>query len=113
MGAVAAFFDAITFIMNLLHFIPIIGNVIATIGNVIVAYMAWLCFYLWFKIKGVSFTRRLRTGAVSVGTFFAEMTPLLGALPFQSAGVIVQILFVWGEDRQYNKTHAAEQDAVK
>jgi hypothetical protein len=64
------FFDIIE---GLLDFIPLVGWAV----NIFIDIFAFLTFYVWFKILGVSFVRTRRSLAFIAGF-------ILGAIPFTS-----------------------------
>ncbi len=80
---VALFFDLIQFILSLM----VIGFVV----NWSISVFAWLTFFLWFKIKGVSFANPKRAGSL-LGGFLIELIPLVDMLPAWTGAIILVIL---------------------
>lgn len=91
MIAVALFFDAIQFGANFLHFIPVIGTILALVISSGVSIFAWLTFFLWFRLAGTKFVSKI--AATQVGTFFIEMIPALNSLPAWTLSIVVIFLF--------------------
>ena len=59
----------------------------------IISIWAWLTFYLWFKLKGVSFMKWSNTLKLNGGGFFEIIPiPLVSALPLWTAAVVTLIL---------------------
>lgn len=78
--SVAIFYDAMQAILNL---IPLIGNAIAWVMSII----AWLTFYIWFKIKGVSFQDAKYYKKLLLGGLI-EAIPIVNFLPSWTITVI-------------------------
>lgn len=91
MIATALFFDAIQFGADLMHFIPVIGNILAIVISSGVSIFAWLTFFLWFRLAGTKFDSKIV--ATTVGTFFIELIPILNALPAWTLSIVVIFLF--------------------
>lgn len=87
----ALFFDTVQFGANLMHFIPVIGNILAVIISSGVSIFAWLTFFLWFRLVGTKFDSKIV--ATTVGTFFIELIPVLNALPAWTLSIVVIFLF--------------------
>lgn len=87
----ALFYDGIQFLLN---FIPIIGNILSSL---LIGLWAWLSFYIWFKIKGVSFSKPSRSITL-FGAGITEMVPLLNALPAWTLAVLILIATTKAED---------------
>lgn len=113
-GNIVAFFlvpaalliDATQFLFYLIGLIPFIGQVAALIFPPLIAVMAWIMFYLWFKLLGVDFMDGLMRKAVLMfSTAFSEMVPLVNAMPLWTLGIILMIAIVRVEDAVYNKQH--------
>lgn len=78
MVIVALFFDAIQW---LLAFI---------LMDWIVSIYAFLTFYIWFKIKGMSFMRPKRILTMG-GSLIVELVPILSTLPTWTFAVVVLV----------------------
>lgn len=81
MLCVAVCIDSVQFALN---FLLIIGWIIIWMMNV----LAWLTFYLWFKIKGVNFSNPKR-GLSLFGGFLIELIPVINALPAWTMAVVL------------------------
>lgn len=90
MISVAVMFDLIQFLVNLLHFIPGIGNTVAFVATSIITVIAGATFYLWFRFNGVKFTTPKRALSFG-GGFLLEFIPILNALPAWTLAVILVI----------------------
>ena len=65
--------------------------------NWIITIWAWLTFYTWFKIYGVSFLNP-RRGAVLNTSFLLEIFPFLAVIPSWTLAVLLLVLSVRAED---------------
>ncbi len=90
MITVAVIFDIIQALLDLLHFIPLVGNIFAIISTSLLSVFAWLTFYLWMKIKGIDFASPKRSLSLG-GGFIFELIPILNALPGWTLAVILII----------------------
>jgi hypothetical protein len=66
--------------------------------NWILDIWAWLTFYIWFKLKGVSFANPKRALCLN-GGFLLELIPLFDELPIWTASVIIMVITVKTEDK--------------
>ena len=66
---------------------------LAAITNRAVALVAWIVFFIWFKIKGVNIFGVRRLGKTVVGFVFSSI-PGWGALPWHSIYVAVVLVEV-------------------
>ena len=57
----------------------------------LVSIFAYLTFFLWFKINGVSFTKPKRL-ATAGSTILLESFPIIASLPALTAGVVITAL---------------------
>lgn len=87
----ALFYDGIQFLLN---FIPVVGNLLSAI---LIGLWAWLSFYIWFKIKGVNFSKPTRSITL-FGAGITEMVPLLNVLPAWTLAVLILIATTKAED---------------
>ncbi len=83
MVGVALCFDIIVFLINL---IPILGQVV----GMIIGFIAYLIFWLWFTLKGVSLMRPKRAAAMGTG-FLISLIPILNMLPEITISVVITI----------------------
>lgn len=91
MISVAFFYDLVQALFDLLHFIPVVGNVIATIVTALLSVVAWLTFYVWFKMHGVHFHTAKRAITMGAG-FLIELIPILNILPVWTLAVVLIFL---------------------
>ena len=85
---VAVIFDSLQFIISLTS---LIGGVTALIGGIIatgIGLFGWLTFFVWFKIKGISFSSARRMTR-EVVTRLIELIPYLNMLPMLTFTVVV------------------------
>lgn len=87
---VALLYDAVQAFLDFI----LIGLVV----NWILDVWAWLTFFIWFKLKGVSFTNPKRAISLN-GGFIAELIPAVNALPIWTAAVIIMVITVKTEDK--------------
>ncbi len=71
---------------------------IGLVVNWILDIWAWLTFFIWFKLRGVSFTNPKRAISFN-GGFIAELIPAINALPIWTAVVIILVITVKTEDK--------------
>ena len=83
MFGVALVIDLIQFLLDLI----LIGFIV----DPIISIFAYLMFWFWFKLRGVSFTnpKRAAIGGIS---FLLELIPGLDMLPALTAGVVMTYL---------------------
>ncbi|MEW5907754.1 MAG: hypothetical protein AB1643_01035 [Patescibacteria group bacterium] len=96
---VALLYDGLDALISLLQAIPVIGGVIAIFFGSILDIWAWLTFYVWFKVKGVSLSDSIARAICYNAGLLLELIPVLGALPFWTLSVIIMILIVKAEDK--------------
>jgi len=72
--------------------------VIGVAVNWILDIWAWLTFYVWFKMKNVSFANPKRALSLN-GGFLLEFIPGLDELPCWTGAVIIMVLSVIAEDK--------------
>lgn len=87
---VAVIFDLLGLLLNLLHLIPVVGNVVAFVSVSVLSIVAWMTLYIWFKTKGVSFNTSRRMLSLG-GGFLVELIPILNALPAWTLSTILVI----------------------
>ena len=75
MIGVAFLFDVITFLLDLLHFIPLAGTVVVFAVAWIPNFFAFLTFSVWLAIKGEANFKRI---AILVAPFAAGATGIPG-----------------------------------
>lgn len=105
MITVAVFFDGIQFLLNL---IPLIGTASAEVLGII----AWLIFYIWFKMKGVSFSDTKKSAALLLGGI-VELMPVLSALPAWTLSTVLIIALTRAEDMVAIKKGVFSKEKVK
>ena len=119
MIVVVLFFDMsqglIAAIFGIVGLVPGIGLIIGAFGAIfesILGALGFLTFYIWYKLRGVSFTEGgLRKLVTFLGGAFIEIVPFLNALPALTVSVILMILIVKREDARYNKSVARRSAA--
>ncbi len=89
--------DVLGFLIGLLHFIPVLGNIIAAVVIWIMSLIAVFVFYIWLKMKNVSFVSAKRVLSF-FGSFFGEMIPVIDAFPLWTTGIALTIGSVWMEE---------------
>lgn len=117
MVAVAVIFDLLQFFLNLLHFIPAIGNAVAFVTTSILTIIAWLTFYIWFKTKGVTFNTSKRMLSLG-GGFLIELIPILNALPAWTLSVVIiigstRIPAILGQEQSGNETETTGEEGER
>jgi len=90
MLTVALLFDGLQFGTDLLHVLPIIGTVAQSVADILISVWAWLTFYVWFKIRGVSFINPKRFAVLNGGALL-EMIPVINTLPAWTLAVFLLI----------------------
>lgn len=88
MVSVALAYDGIQALFDLLHLIPVVGNIIAAIITALISVAAWLTFYIWLKMHGVHFNSAKRILTMG-GGFFLELLPVLNMLPAWTLAVVL------------------------
>ena len=97
MVAVAILFDAIQVGADLMHAIPIVGNASAVIFTILLDIWAYLTFWFWFKIHGVSFMNPKRALALN-GGLLIELIPIINALPAWTLAVVIIFITTKAEE---------------
>ena len=97
MIAVALFYDVAQAEVNLLHTVPFVGNTIAWLGTTIIDLYAFLTFFVWFKVKGVSFANPKR-GLTMAGATLVELIPVLNTVPAWTLAVIICFITTRAEE---------------
>lgn len=82
MVGTALLFDTLQFIIE---FVPVVGQII----SMLITGIAWATFLLWFKIKGVKFTR-VRKLAFATGGIL-EFLPVGNMLPLWTISVLITV----------------------
>ena len=78
----ALLFDVMQFIIEL---IPVVGQII----SILITGIAWATFLLWFKIKGVKFTKARKFAFAAGGIL--EFLPVGNMLPLWTVSVAITI----------------------
>jgi hypothetical protein len=96
LNATAIIIDALQLVLGLM----IIGFVL----NTLITVMAWLSYFLWYKLLDISFIDAgLRKAVLFMGTGLIEVIPFINGIPTWTLSVILMILIVRHEDARYNK----------
>lgn len=90
-GSVALFYDLVQALFDLLHFIPFLGNLLASVFTAIISVIAWMTFYFWFKLHGIHFNTAKRALTLG-GGFLIELIPVLNILPAWTLAVVLIFL---------------------
>ena len=100
----ALFYDAVQFLLGLMF----IGLVL----NWGITAIAWFHFYLWCKLRGVSFIspKGAKRGLLLGGAGLAEMIPGFNMLPMWTVTVAIIILSTQKEDRKTNALRKKEKE---
>jgi len=96
MVAVAALYELIDFGLT---FIPVVGD---PIGTFLLGVITDLHFFIWFKMKGVSYTKKPSRAILFFASAFGELLPVIQE--FATVGILVTILSVWTEEKIENST---------
>jgi hypothetical protein len=78
----AILFDVFQFLVEL---IPVAGQIL----SILITIVAWATFYLWFKIKGIKFTKTKKFAFV--GGFIIEFIPIINMLPTWTLSIIIMV----------------------
>jgi len=92
MGGVALMYELVNLGLNV---IPIAGD---PIGTFFLGIIADMHFYVWFKMKGVSFAKKPSRALVFFGSEFLELFPVLDEFAI-IAGVAFTIISVRTEEK--------------
>lgn len=104
MVGAAILFDTIQIATKGLHAIPGLGSVIALFSGWIVSVLAWLVFYLWFRLSGVGLLDKgVRKLLLFLAGFIIELIPIINAVPAWTFTVASTVATVKMEDAHYNK----------
>lgn len=109
MIATAAIVDLLQLFMTALHLIPFVGSALEIIISPFVTLFAFLTFYVWFKIKGITFERPSQALRFGGGTLI-EFMPIIDALP---AWTLTVWLTTRGERREINVQSADSDTSTK
>ena len=97
MVSIALLFDGLQALFTFL--------LIGLLVNWIFTFLAWLLFYIWFRINDVGF---FDTGVRKLITLFAsvliELIPGVNAIPAITLGLVILLIIVNSEDALYNRT---------
>lgn len=99
MISVALFYDGAQFLVNWLSVdvVTFIGATLAWLSSLMVDVWAFLTFYVWFKVKGVSFANPKR-GLTMAGATLIELIPVLSSLPAWTLAVVICFITTRGEE---------------
>lgn len=102
LSGVAFFFDMLQALLN----VALVGLVLNFFINII----AWLTFYLWFKLLGISLIDSgIRKAAVMWCGMFLEFVPIFNTLPVWTATIVLTAFIVRWEDAAHNRKVRAEE----
>lgn len=93
----ALLFDGLQFGTDLFHALPLIGTVAQSVVDILISVWAWLTFYVWFKIHGVSFMNAKRFAVLNGGALI-EMIPIVNSLPAWTLAVFLLIATTRAEE---------------
>lgn len=80
MTGAALFFDGLQILVG---WVPIIGQIISPI----IGFFALITFWFWFKIHGISFSKKKRAATIGAGAII-ELIPILNLLPMWTLAVL-------------------------
>lgn len=95
MVGVALFFDLLQMFLNFV----LIGFIL---NPILVTPIAFLTFYLWYKMRGVGLSDSAKRFAVYVAGFLLELIPILNTLPGLTLSTLTMIMIVRAEDKAEN-----------
>ena len=101
MGGVALVYEVVNLGLN---FIPVVGD---PVGTFLLGIVADLHFYVWFKMKGVSFAKKPARALGFFGAEFLELFPILDEF-----AIITGVIFTIWSVRKEEKLEAAMQTPV-
>ncbi len=103
LSGTALFFDFLQAILN----VAFIGIVLNFLINII----AWLTFYLWFKLLGVGLIDSgIRKAVIMWGGMLLELIPIFNTLPVWTATIALTAFIVRWEDVAHNRAVRAEEE---
>lgn len=76
----------------------------------LVTPLAFLTFYLWFRMKGVNFASAKRAGTMGLG-FLIEIMPIINTLPAWTLAVVLIILDIKKKELVGNSKPADNPEA--
>lgn len=94
MIGVACFYDAFQFLLT--------TTFIGAFFTPLISVIAWLHFWLWFKLNGVSWSDSLRKIVLAFGVMLFESFPFLSAIPTWTISASLMVFIVRLEDRKFN-----------
>ncbi len=100
MIAVSLLFDGIIAAPKLLDLIPALDILTAPANimvSILVGIWAWLTFYVWFKLHGVTFSSPKRMFSLPAA-FILKLIPFLGMLPEWTGAVTLLFITTRGEE---------------
>ena len=119
MIAVALLFDGVDFLVEFLEvlnlLIPGSGALAVIVVSALISVWAWLTFYLWFKLHGVSFVSPKRALTMPIA-FIIKIIPVIGALPAWTLAVFLLFMTIRGEElllKALSKTETGARIAGK
>ncbi len=111
--AVAITFDGLQMLFALTAAVPVVGIAIAVVFGWLIAFTAYITFWLWYKLMGIDLLDNILRKGMAMGlTFICEM--ILSILPGITIGVVAMIFVVRAEDKLFNaKQREALLQAIK
>lgn len=97
--ALALLFDGIQFGVDLMHAIPLVGNIAAVLFTTLLDVWAYLSIWFAFKVAApqISFMSPKRALALN-GALLVELIPIINVLPAWTLGTVIIILTSRGEE---------------
>jgi len=81
MMTVALTFDGIQALVSLLHFIPVLGSILAFLFTSMIMLFAFLTFWFWFALNGIFVFNNTKNVAALATAVIIESIPLIKVLP--------------------------------
>ncbi|MCK4386782.1 MAG: hypothetical protein KAV41_01695 [Candidatus Pacebacteria bacterium] len=91
MIAAALFYDGVQTLLTAVGIGPFV--------NWLISIFAWLTFWLWFTIKGVSFTNNPKRLFTFMGGSLLEIIPLIATLPIWTANITATVFITKAENK--------------
>lgn len=107
----AVFYDTLQALFGLFHFIPVVGNGFSIVLGYMISILAFLTFFVWFSVKGVSFFRGKKAARRTL-LWVSEYIPVLNSLPIPgwTFFTIYTIKMVQSEDKEENAKNSEEKE---
>lgn len=95
---VALLFDLLGGLLNLIGFIPVVGQAIAWPLTTMVGFVSVIIFTVWFIILGIGFNNPKQIAGGVVGSI-VELIPVVNILPGTLVAILITISVIELEDR--------------